>query len=90
MFALAVLLHDDLRGDGVGKKNNRRLGIAKSAPYKSMPSRIITLCGRCADEYRTAYIIRRTNNDIKSDCDICRIRTGYDYNVTAEIKGQHN
>jgi hypothetical protein len=46
--------------------------------------RIITLCGRCASEYRDAgvKVERDQSNTTKSACDHCRVHSGFDYFIS--------
>lgn len=42
--------------------------------------RIVTLCYRCRDNYETAgYQLAFVGNRIKSECDMCFVRMGFDY-----------
>ena len=42
--------------------------------------RTITLCYRCRDNYETAgYRLIFVGNAIKTECDICAVRMGFDY-----------
>ena len=49
--------------------------------------RIITLCYRCRANYETAgYKLTFTGNAIKSECDMCSVRMGFDY----YLEDRHN
>lgn len=42
--------------------------------------RIITLCHRCKSDYMSAnYKLTFVGNAIKSECDMCSVRMGFDY-----------
>ena len=42
--------------------------------------RIITLCHRCKADYVSAdYQLTFVGNAIKSECDMCSVRMGFDY-----------
>ena len=47
--------------------------------------RIVTLCYRCKHDYISAgYLLTFVGNDIKSECDICLVRMGFDYYLEDE------
>ena len=49
--------------------------------------RIITLCHRCKSDYISAgYRLTFVGNAIKSECDMCLARMGYDY----YLEDRHN
>ena len=46
----------------------------------SKAKRLITLCHRCKSDYISAgYQLTFVGNAIKSECDICLVRMGFDY-----------
>lgn len=58
-------------------KRKKRIAIPAAAKHAD---RVITLCGRCKDDYRTAgfKVVPDYTNSIKSPCEICG-RAGTDY-----------
>ena len=49
------------------------------------PVRVTTLCYRCRCDYISAgYLLTFVGNDIKSECDICLVRMGFDYYLEDE------
>ena len=49
--------------------------------------RIITLCHRCKSDYILAgYQLTFAGNAIKSECDMCSVRMGFDY----YLEDRHN
>ena len=60
-----------------------RIGKSKKRLAPTVNVRIITLCGNCADDYRSAgYPLRPDySNKIRSECDKCFVRMGFDYYI---------